>query len=142
MILIWYLLTMKLITRNTDYAIRAIVYMAGKGDELTTATELVRALKIPRQFLRSILQKLGREKFVKSYKGIGGGFKLSKRPSSIYIKDVAEIFQGAFRLNECLLKKSVCPNRKCCALKKKIDTIEKHVVSEISSITISDILKG
>ena len=142
MILAWYLLTMKLITRNTDYAIRAIIYMADKEKELTTATELVKVLKIPRQFLRGILQELGRKKFVKSYKGIGGGFKLAKRPSSIYIKDVAEAFQGAFRLNECFLGKSICPNRKCCALKKKIDNIEKHVISEISSITISDLLKG
>ena len=134
--------SMKLITRNTDYAIRAIVYMAGRSDELTSVTELVKALKIPKQFLRSILQKLGRKKFVKSCKGIGGGFKLSKRPSSIYIKDVAEAFQGAFRLNECFLGKSVCPNRKCCALKKKIDNIEKYVVSEISSISIADLLKG
>ncbi|MCX5680463.1 MAG: Rrf2 family transcriptional regulator [Candidatus Omnitrophica bacterium] len=133
---------MKLITRNTDYAIRALAYMARKEDELTSATEIVKALKVPKQFLRSIMQKLGRNGFVKSYKGIGGGFKLSKRPSSVYIKDVAEAFQGAFRLNECLLGKSVCPNRKCCALKKKIDSIEKHVVSEMSSITVSDLLKG
>lgn len=142
MILTWYLLNMKLITRNTDYAIRALAYMAGKNKGLTTAAELVKELKIPRQFLRSILQKLGRKDFVMSYKGIGGGFKLSKRPSSIYIKDVAETFQGAFRLNECFLGKSICPNRKCCALKKKIDNIEKHVVSEMSSITVSDLLKG
>ena len=133
---------MKLITRNTDYAIRAIVYMAEKGDDLTTAAELVKALKIPKQFLRSILQKLGRKGFAKSYKGIGGGFKLLKRPSSIYVKDVAEAFQGEFRLNECFLGKSICPNRKCCALKRKIDNIEKHVVSEMSSIKISDLLKG
>ena len=133
---------MKLITRNTDYAIRALVYMAGKEKELVSVTELVKALKIPKQFLRGILQKLGRKDFVKSYKGIGGGFKLLKRPSSIYIKDVAEAFQGEFRLNECFLGKSVCPNRKRCALKRKIDNIEKHVVSEISSITVADLLKG
>ncbi len=133
---------MKLITRNTDYAIRALGYMAGKDKELTTVTELVNILKIPRQFLRSILQKLSREKLVESYKGIGGGFKLAKRSSAIYIKEVAEVFQGTFRLNECFLGKSVCPNRKSCLLKRKIDNIEKHVVSEISSISIADLLKG
>ena len=133
---------MKLITRNTDYAIRALAYMAGKEKILVSATELVKALKIPRQFLRGILQELGRKKLVRSYKGIGGGFRLARTPSSIYIKDVAEIFQGPFNLNECLFKKSLCPNRKSCLLKRKIDNIEKHVVSEISGISISDLLKG
>lgn len=133
---------MKLITRNTDYAVRALVYMAGKEKELVSATELVRTLKIPRQFLRGIMQKLGREGFVKSYKGAGGGFRLTKNPSSIYIKDVAWIFQGAFTLNECFLGGALCPNRATCALKKKIDSIEKHVAAEISSLTIAGLLKG
>jgi len=142
MILTWYPFNMKLITRNTDYAIRALAYMAGNDEKLTTAAELVKKLKIPRQFMRSIMQKLGRKKLVKSYRGMAGGFKLNKRPSSIYIKEVVEAFQGPFILNECFFKKNLCPNRGSCLLKRKIDRIEKHVVSEISSISISDLLKG
>lgn len=133
---------MKLITRNTDYAVRALALLAGKDGEMVSAAEFVKELKVPRQFLRGIMQKLGKSGFVKSYRGIGGGFELSKRPSSIYIKDIAEVFQGAFSMNECFLGKSACPNRKHCLLKKRIDTIEKHVVSEISSISVADLLKG
>ena len=132
---------MKLITRNTDYAIRALVYMAGKGEDLTSATELVKKLKIPRQFLRGILQELGRRKLVKSYKGVGGGFKLAKKPSSIYVTDIIKVFQGPLSINECLLKKSVCPNKGTCLLGKKIRAISKYVESEIGSISIEELIK-
>lgn len=132
---------MKLITRNTDYAIRALAYMAGRKKGLVSAAELVKALKIPRQFLRGILQELGRRKFVESHKGVGGGFRLVKRPSSIYMTDIIEVFQGPFSLNECLLKKNICPNKGACLLGKKIAVISKYVESEIGSISIADLIK-
>ncbi len=131
---------MKLITRNTDYAIRALAYMAGREKDLVSAAELVKRLKIPRQFLRGILQELGRKGFVKSYKGVGGGFVLARRPSSIYVSGIAEVFQGPWNLSECLFKKSVCPNKGKCLLGKKIDSVTKYAKSEIGSLSIADLI--
>jgi Rrf2 family protein len=140
MIPTWYLSFMKLITRNTDYAIRALVHIAGRKNEKVSAVALAKDSGIPGPFLRRILQRLSSKRFVKSYKGIGGGFTLAKTPSSIYISDVIEAFQGPLRLNECLFKKSVCPNRGSCLLKKKIDKIERHVVDEVGNVTLASLI--
>jgi Rrf2 family protein len=131
---------MKLITRSTDYAIRALAYMAGRKDEVISAAELVKALRMPRPFLRRILQKSARAGLIKSYRGSGGGFKLSRTPSSIYVSHVAAAFQGSFNFNECSFVGAICPNIKKCPLKKKIDAIGRRVKSEISSISLSDLL--
>ena len=132
---------MKLITRNTDYAIRALANIAGRKDERVSALALAKDSGIPGPFLRRILQRLGSKGFVRSYKGIGGGFTLAKKPSYIYISDVIEVFQGRLRLNECLFKKSLCPNRGACLLKKKIDKIERYVAGEVGSITLASLIK-
>ncbi len=132
---------MKLITRNTDYAVRAVCYLAKNKDRLVAAPELVRELKIPRPFLRKIMQMLGRGGVVKSSKGAGGGFRLNVAPNKILIIRLIEIFQGPFNINECVFKKVLCPNRKRCCLKKKIDKIEDLVLSELGSITIGELLK-
>ena len=50
---------MKLLTRDTDYAVRALLAMAGKKSIVSVA-DLVAALKIPGPFLRRILQRLAR----------------------------------------------------------------------------------
>ena len=142
MIPLWYLFNMKLLTRNTDYAIRALCFIARKEDKIVAVPELVKALKMPRPFLRKILQVLTKSGFVRSFKGIGGGFVLAKPPEKLYIIEVARTFQGALNLNECLLKKELCPNRKACCLKKRIDSIERHLLSELESITIAGLLKG
>jgi len=132
---------MKLITRDTDYAIRALCYIAKAKGQIVSASLLVKDLKIPRPFLRKILQKLNKKGILKSHKGLGGGFTLAARVDNILLADLIKVFQGGVNLNDCLFKKKPCPNRQCCALKKKIDAIQEQVVAQLKSITIGKLLK-
>ena len=132
---------MKLITRDTDYAIRAIAYMFSAKQEITAAGELVRALKIPRSFLRKIMQKLNRARLLKSYKGQGGGFRLAVPAKQISLMRLIRIFQGRFQLNECFFKKRVCPHTASCGLKRKIDKIEKQLIKELGAINMGSLIE-
>jgi Rrf2 family protein len=132
---------MKLITRDTDYAVRALCYMSQEKSGLVSVAELVKELKIPRPFLRKILQVLGKRGIVESWKGVGGGFRLALSVDKIKLSELIVIFQGTIELNECFFKKSICPNRAACPLKKKIDKIGKYVESELESITIGSLLR-
>lgn len=127
---------MKLITRNTDYALRAICYIA-KQDKLVSVAQLVRALGIPRPFMRKILQQLNKNRILKSYKGQGGGFKLNLLPKKIFIIQIMGIFQGQVSLNGCFLKKDICPNKGKCILRKKIRLIEDSLLTQLKQINIA-----
>ena len=131
---------MKLITRDSDYAIRALSYIARRKDKVVSVKELAKRLRIPKPFLRKILQKLNKKALLKSYKGIGGGFMLLCSPHKILITEVMKIFQGPIKFNEHLFKKSACPHIKTCILKKKLDIIEENAVSELKSITIASLI--
>jgi Rrf2 family protein len=131
---------MKLITRDTDYAVRAITYMAKHKGNRISAKELVKNLKVPQPFLRKILQVLDKKGLLRSYKGKGGGFLLHVRPQEIFLLDLIRIFQGRFRLNECFLKKHACPHTKDCRLRKKINKIQAYVLKELKKINIAYLL--
>lgn len=131
---------MRLLTRNTDYAVRALCFMARHRSNMVSATALVKELKIPRPFLRKILQILNKKRFLKSYKGQAGGFMLALAPDRIYLIDLMQIFQGPLKLNECLFKREICPERSLCALKQKIDALERYVLSQLEKITIESLL--
>lgn len=133
---------MNLLNRGTDYAIRAICFMAKNNQGKTSVRDLVKELIIPRPFLRKILQILNKKGLLYSYKGQGGGFALAKPPNKIFVVDLIEIFQGPMKLNECFFKKMSCPNTHGCALKRKIDSIERYVIRELKSITIGSLIKG
>ena len=132
---------MKLITRDTDYAIRALRYMAGARKEMVSVGDLVRELRIPRPFLRKILQVLNKKGVLRSSRGKGGGFMMAAAPNKISMVDLIELFQGPVKLNECIFKKKVCPDRSICTLKKKIDAIERDVISALESVTIASLLR-
>jgi len=131
----------KLITRNTDYAVRALCCIAEQKQEVISADQLVKSLKMPRPFLRKILQTLNKEGLLNSSKGKGGGFTLTISPGKITLTDVMKIFQGPLKLNECKFRKSDCPYISDCFLKKKIDEIEKEVIAKLKAITITSIIK-
>ncbi len=133
---------MKLLARSTDYAVKTICSLAWTPGQVVTVGELVKELRIPRAFLRKILQILNKEGIVNSSKGSGGGFTLAMKISEISIADLIEAFQGPLSINECVFKKKSCPHTRRCPLKKKIDQIEDYVESELKSVTIGSLIKG
>lgn len=133
---------MKLITREIDYAVRALIYLAdNKNEGIVSVPELVDELGITRPFLRKIMQLLAKAGVIESYKGNKGGFRLIKKPDDVYLIDLVEIFQGDFSLNECLLNKDICPNKGNCILKDRVDDIEEKVRLELESIDLSSLIK-
>ena len=131
---------MKLITRDTDYAIKAFAYLSENKGRIISITELVEKLKEPKPFLRKILQTLANNKILNSYKGKNGGFELAVRPENLTLLDIIEVFQGKFKINDCLFKKDICPNKSKCLLKSRIDSIEKQVEEELKNTKLSSIL--
>lgn len=132
---------MKLITRDTDYAIRALCFIAASRGKRVGSGQLAAALKVPRSFLRKILQILEHEGLVSSHKGAGGGFELLLPPDKIFLPDIMRAFQGEFFLNECLLRKHACPNIKSCRLKARIDSIEMYVARQLRGINVASLLR-
>lgn len=132
---------MKLITRDTDYAIRALCCIAGRSEEIVSVKELVLCLNIPRAFLRKILQRLNKSGILKSYKGKGGGFSLTVSPADIYVSDLMKIFQGSIGLQEHTFNKRRCPETKTCPLKKKLDVIERYVITSLSAVSLASLFR-
>ena len=131
---------MKLITRDTDYSIRALTYIARNKNRIVSITELVKELNTPRPFLRKILQLLSASGVLISYKGKNGGFELAIKPEKIRLLDLMEIFQGKFKLSECLFKKELCPNKISCKLRAQLDSLEVLVENKIKEITLASLL--
>ena len=121
---------------------RALCHIARQKKDSVSVAEMVATLGIPRPFLRKILQTLSSEGLLESYKGQGGGFALARPAEKILLTDLIRIFQNTIRLNECIFKKKLCPNRVSCVLKTEIDSIEREVFGKLGRITIASLLEN
>src|SRR5512134_482543 len=105
------------VTREGDYGIRSVLYLARQPfKKVSFVNEIAEEYKIPRSFLAKILQKLVKAKIVRSYRGVKGGFSLSRQAKDISVLDVLEAIEGRVALNICLVDRKKCDFSKTCPI--------------------------
>lgn len=104
------------ITREKDYAIRCVCYLAGKKGEVAMVDEIARSKNIPKSFLAKILQRLVKAKIVKSLRGVKGGFQLARKPKEISLLDVIEAIEGPIVMNKCAINSRMCDFSDTCSV--------------------------
>jgi Rrf2 family protein len=130
-----------LVTRETDYAVRCVLYLAREKDQVANVTEIAHAMQIPRTFLAKILQRLIRSKIVGSLRGMNGGFKLAKKPADISLLDIMEAIQGPAGINVCAVDSKKCQRSSSCAVHPVWVDIRREVENRLKKETI-DKLRG
>lgn len=131
-----------MIRRDSDYALRALSYMAEfPTGKRFTAADIAKKQDVPAAFLRKIFQKLAKNKIASSCPGPGGGFYLARKPSYINMKEILESVQGSISLNECLLDFNFCNRIKSCKVRKRLFSIQKEIDSLLTGLSLGEIVK-
>jgi Rrf2 family protein len=103
------------ITRQADYAIRAVRYLAKQGTSQRVATSTVaREMKIPASFLAKIISQLSIAGLLHTSRGARGGVSLAREPKEISVLDVVEAIDGPILLNECVGTSKPCTFEEEC----------------------------
>jgi Rrf2 family protein len=83
------------VSAKSDYALRALIEIATRGDGArVSAEELGQLQGIPRGFLQAILADLRRASIVISVRGQSGGWRLAADASTITVADVIRAVDG------------------------------------------------
>src|SRR5881392_2460546 len=92
------------ISQKLEYAMRATIELALRRDSeaLVPAREIAEAQDIPLRFLEQQLGTLHKAGLVESFRGAGGGCRLSRDPSEIRMADVVDAIEGPLYPMYCL----------------------------------------
>lgn len=83
------------VSAKSDYALRALIEMAGRTDrKAVSAEELGRIQDIPHGFLQAILADLRRAGIVMSQRGQSGGWRMAREAEGISVADVIRAVDG------------------------------------------------
>lgn len=129
-----------LVTRETDYAVRTVLYLARERDRNANATEIAQVMHIPKSFLAKILQRLVRHHILQSMRGVKGGFMLAKKPSEITLLAVMEAIQGPAGINVCAIDSRRCRMSSTCAVHPVWVDIRKEVERRLKKQTIANLV--
>jgi len=131
---------MKLLNREVDYAVRALVLMVRSNKPSVSVAQMQGEVGVNRPFLRKILQKLHKAGILHASKGKGGGFAPGRAPGKIRLSDLIAALQGPLKLNDCLFRKKLCQNHGTCLLRRRVGEVETRLAAEMENITIQDLL--
>jgi Rrf2 family protein len=129
------------ITRQADYAIRTILYLAKVGPAHPIATrQIAKEQNIPPSFLAKIVSQLSLVGLLHTSRGATGGVLLSRPYSSISLLEVIEAIDGPITINECAGERGNCTMCKSCEMHPIFCEIREVLVNKMKSYTFDKII--
>jgi len=123
------------ITRQADYAVRAVLYLAKiDGGDRAPTSQIAREQHIPPSFLAKIVSQLSVAGVVQTSRGARGGVSLSRPPSNITLLEVVEAIDGPIALNECVRNPNACEFCDSCDVHPVWSTAQSHLIDHLESM--------
>ena len=129
------------ITRQADYAVRAVLYLAHLDDSERAATSTVaHEQHIPPSFLAKIISQLSIAGLLHTSHGARGGVTLAREPKDITLLEVVEAIDGPIQLNECVGDEGTCSFGHECPLQSVWCEAQEKLVTQLKSTNFADLM--
>jgi Rrf2 family protein len=138
---------MRTISKRTQYGLKAMLSL---GRRYRTGPVLISAIaaeeSIPLKFLESILLDLKTHGVLESKKGKGGGYYLSRPPSTITIGSVIRMMEGPLAPLPCASETAFKPCPECtdvetCGTRMIMRQVRDSMAAVLDHTTLSDLLR-
>jgi Rrf2 family protein len=130
------------ISRSSEYAIRALTFMAlQEADTFHLAQEMARELSIPPAFLGKVLQPLVTRGILGSQRGRGGGFRLVRPPTEVFLADIIATQENLERSRSCVLGQGECSDEHSCPLHKEWRSRTDSFLAHLEHTSLADLLR-
>lgn len=129
------------ITRQTDYGIILLAYLAGRPrDAVHTAKDAARECRLPVPMVSKILKTLAREGILQSHRGVKGGYSLARVPETITVGDIIGAIEGPIGMTECSLSPGTCEQEPRCPVRINWQKISHVVRGALQKVPLSEMI--
>ncbi len=126
----------------SDYAMRVLMQTALRSPQRVTVDEVSNTFAISRHHLVKVVHDLGRNGYLLTRRGAGGGFTLARSPQEICLGDVVRLGEESDTVIRCQDR----PGRACrllpaCRLKGVLDEAAAAFFGVLDHYALADLLK-
>lgn len=134
------------VSQRLEYAMRAMIELALRRDKdpeaLVPAREIAEAQQIPLRFLEQQLGALHKAGLVESFRGAGGGCRLSRDATGISVADIADAIEGQLYPMFCLVPEDhTCFADSRCGLQGFWGDVARAIKRVFEETSVSDLAK-
>lgn len=125
-----------------QYGVRAMFEIAkGYPERPVTIKEISERQEVSVPYLEQILNKLRRAGLIKSVKGPGGGYVLTKEPGQISIGAILSELEGPIALTSCLTPGEGCTRVDGCVTHLLWKSLGANIEAFLETITLRDLIE-
>lgn len=129
------------LTRQTNYAIRMLMYCAANKNGLSRVPDIARSYGVSELFLFKILQPLVAHGLVTTVRGRNGGVKLAKPAADITLLEIVKTTEDNFAMAECFGNDDAdCPLMSGCALNSALHEALDAFFGVLARYSIDDLI--
>lgn len=127
--------------KETEYALRALVYiqLQNSKERRPGIAEIASEIETPQSFTAKILQRLVKQGFVESLKGINGGFFFNPTKEDLPLKKVIVSIEGDSLFRGCGFGLKHCDENNPCPLHVSYAPIREAINNLVSNETIQSL---
>lgn len=124
------------LTRYTDYAMRVLLYLGRKPEQLCSIAEIAHAYGVSQNHLMKVVNDLVNGGYLESVRGRHGGIRLARPPVEINIGDIIRYTEDDFDLVSC----GSCRIATACGLTSVLDEALSAFLAVLAKYTLADVL--
>ena len=127
------------LTAFTDFALRAMMRLAGEPERSFTTGEIAREFAISRHHLTKVVRNLSAAGFVATQRGSRGGFRLARAAEAISIGEIVRALEARHALVECFRDDGgTCVLTPRCRLKNRLADAREAFLRELEKTSLAE----
>ena len=130
------------ISAKVDYAVRAAVELAARGDQPVKGEAIAEAQGIPLKFLENILGELNHVGIVTSRRGAQGGYWLAKPADEIVLAEIVRAVEGPLATVRGQGPESLHYQGQAEPLQKVWIAVRANLRAIMDEVTLADVVSG
>ncbi len=130
------------LTLYSDYALRTLMFLALKGDKLSTIQEIAETYEISSNHLMKLVTELSRAGFIETVRGRNGGLRLAMEPDDINIGALVRRTEDDAQHVECFdAGTNHCRITNSCKLRHKLREALDAYYAVLDDVTLADLVE-
>ncbi len=131
------------LTDYTDYSLRGMLFLAVRGEGLSTIQEISDAYGISKNHLMKVVQQLGELGWIETVRGRNGGLRLNAQSVTLTVGEVVRKTENDFALVGCFAGESEshrsCVIQSACRLRGVFAAAREAFFAELDKHTIGEL---
>ncbi|MDQ3617543.1 MAG: SUF system Fe-S cluster assembly regulator [Pseudomonadota bacterium] len=128
------------VTKLTDYATVVLTVLAAQPEAVLSASELAERAGLETTTVSKLLKPLAQAGLVEGFRGVNGGYRLSRAADAIGLIEVVEAMEGPLGMTECSVHGSHCGIEHSCGVRANWRRINDVVIDTLRSVTLAQML--